>query len=212
MRRLAPARITDPVCPDAAQPKSTSSTSALRRLRARAGASGRYLTGLVAFSALLCGGTHEALAQFGPGGGLRPLGGSSPGGFGGAQGNAPSDKPEGPAEAAPTTGPTDVATEPLPESTWAEIGLAQGQAFSEFSRQVTYGQRTADNRLAFGARGGYRFGGGCLRVEYKNENQFWGTGEPCPALPLPFPLPCRGSSRGGSLAPLPLSTSQAAAK
>lgn len=45
-----------------------------------------------------------------------------------------------------------VATEPLPSSVWAEIGLERGQAFSEFSRQVTYGQRTADDRLAFGAR------------------------------------------------------------
>ncbi|MEX5353328.1 FAD-dependent oxidoreductase [Pseudomonas juntendi] len=52
-----------------------------------------------------------------------------------------------------------VATEPLPQSTWARIGLTQGQAFSESSRQVTYGQRTADDRLVFGARGGYRFGG-----------------------------------------------------
>jgi glycine/D-amino acid oxidase-like deaminating enzyme len=52
-----------------------------------------------------------------------------------------------------------VATEPLPESAWEQIGLSQGQAFSESSRQVTYGQRTADNRLVFGARGGYRFGG-----------------------------------------------------
>ncbi|WP_426198897.1 NAD(P)/FAD-dependent oxidoreductase [Pseudomonas sp. DC3200b2] len=52
-----------------------------------------------------------------------------------------------------------VATEPLSEDTWAGIGLAHGQAFSESSRQVTYGQRSADNRLIFGARGGYRFGG-----------------------------------------------------
>ena len=52
-----------------------------------------------------------------------------------------------------------VATEPLPESTWDQIGLNQGQAFSESSRQVTYGQRTADNRLIFGARGGYQFAG-----------------------------------------------------
>ncbi|MDH1109332.1 FAD-binding oxidoreductase [Pseudomonas otitidis] len=63
-----------------------------------------------------------------------------------------------------------VATEPLPESTWAEIGLAQGQAFSEFSRQVTYGQRTADNRLAFGARGGYRFGGR-LREDFNLDDE-----------------------------------------
>ncbi len=52
-----------------------------------------------------------------------------------------------------------VATEPLADSVWDEIGLKEGQAFSENSRQVTYGQRTRDNRLMFGARGGYRFGG-----------------------------------------------------
>ncbi|MEK1834018.1 MAG: FAD-dependent oxidoreductase, partial [Pseudomonas sp.] len=52
-----------------------------------------------------------------------------------------------------------VATEPLSAATWDEIGLSHGQAFSESSRQVTYGQRTADNRLVFGARGGYQFAG-----------------------------------------------------
>ncbi|MFK8329295.1 NAD(P)/FAD-dependent oxidoreductase [Pseudomonas sp. BJa5] len=52
-----------------------------------------------------------------------------------------------------------VATEPLPEQVWEKIGLNRGQAFSENSRQVTYGQRSADNRLVFGARGGYRFAG-----------------------------------------------------
>lgn len=52
-----------------------------------------------------------------------------------------------------------VATEPLPADVWAEIGLTRGQAFSENSRQVTYGQRSRDDRLVFGARGGYRFGG-----------------------------------------------------
>lgn len=52
-----------------------------------------------------------------------------------------------------------VATEPMSAAIWSDIGLDQGQAFSEFSRQVTYGQRTRDDRLVFGARGGYRFGG-----------------------------------------------------
>ena len=52
-----------------------------------------------------------------------------------------------------------VATEPLPASTWDQIGLSHGQAFGESSRQVTYGQRTMDNRLVFGARGGYQFAG-----------------------------------------------------
>ncbi|WP_026440531.1 NAD(P)/FAD-dependent oxidoreductase [Acidocella facilis] len=58
-----------------------------------------------------------------------------------------------------------IATEPLPASVWAGIGLSRGQSFSEFSRQVTYGQRTADDRLVFGARGGYRFGGR-LRTDF----------------------------------------------
>ncbi|WP_249671661.1 NAD(P)/FAD-dependent oxidoreductase [Pseudomonas abieticivorans] len=52
-----------------------------------------------------------------------------------------------------------IATEPLSEQLWASIGLEHGQAFGESSRQVTYGQRSADNRLVFGARGGYQFGG-----------------------------------------------------
>jgi len=52
-----------------------------------------------------------------------------------------------------------IATEPLSDALWEEIGLRHGEAFSENSRQVSYGQRTADNRLVFGARGGYRFGG-----------------------------------------------------
>jgi glycine/D-amino acid oxidase-like deaminating enzyme len=58
-----------------------------------------------------------------------------------------------------------VATEPLPKEVWADIGLERGQAFSENSRQVTYGQRSADDRLVFGARGGYRFGG-LLRTDF----------------------------------------------
>ena len=52
-----------------------------------------------------------------------------------------------------------VATEPLSDAIWADIGLEHGQAFSDCSSQVTYGQRTLDNRLVFGARGGYRFAG-----------------------------------------------------
>jgi glycine/D-amino acid oxidase-like deaminating enzyme len=51
-----------------------------------------------------------------------------------------------------------VATEPLSHSQWDEIGLANRPAFSDGGRLVTYGQRTADGRLIFGARGGYLFG------------------------------------------------------
>ncbi|KMN82174.1 FAD-dependent oxidoreductase [Chromobacterium sp. LK11] len=52
-----------------------------------------------------------------------------------------------------------LATEPLPAALWEEIGLARRQAFGDLSRMVTYGQRSADGRLVFGARGGYRLGG-----------------------------------------------------
>lgn len=51
-----------------------------------------------------------------------------------------------------------IATEPLSEALWQQLGLADRPTFSDASRQVTYGQRSLDNRLVFGARGGYRFG------------------------------------------------------
>ncbi|HEX6336684.1 MAG TPA: FAD-binding oxidoreductase [Jiangellaceae bacterium] len=46
-----------------------------------------------------------------------------------------------------------VATEPLPEETWARIGLATRPTFSDMRHMIIYGQRTADGRLAFGGRG-----------------------------------------------------------
>ncbi|WP_019529310.1 NAD(P)/FAD-dependent oxidoreductase [Dasania marina] len=52
-----------------------------------------------------------------------------------------------------------VATEPLTESKWDEIGLADRPTFSDAGRMATYGQRSADGRIIFGARGGYIFGG-----------------------------------------------------
>ncbi len=51
-----------------------------------------------------------------------------------------------------------VATEPLPETVWKEIGLGDRETFADPRRMVTYGQRTADDRLAFGARGLYYYG------------------------------------------------------
>ena len=48
-----------------------------------------------------------------------------------------------------------IATEPLPPGTWASLGLAARETFADARRVVVYGQRTADGRIAFGARGGY---------------------------------------------------------
>jgi glycine/D-amino acid oxidase-like deaminating enzyme len=44
-------------------------------------------------------------------------------------------------------------TEPLHQSLFDEIGLANREAFGDYSWLVTYGQRTADDRLAFGYGG-----------------------------------------------------------
>lgn len=52
-----------------------------------------------------------------------------------------------------------VATEPLSQAQWDEIGLAERPAFCDGSRMVSYGQRSADGRMIFGARGGYVYGG-----------------------------------------------------
>ena len=53
-----------------------------------------------------------------------------------------------------------IATEPLPEQVFKEIGLENRETFADPRRMVIYGQRTADDRLAFGARGRYFFGSG----------------------------------------------------
>ena len=53
-----------------------------------------------------------------------------------------------------------VATEPLPEAAWKEIGLANRETFGDPRRIVVYGQRTADDRIAFGTRGSYFYGSG----------------------------------------------------
>lgn len=46
-----------------------------------------------------------------------------------------------------------IATEPLPPEAWAEIGLSRREAFADLRHMRIYGQRTADDRLAFGGRG-----------------------------------------------------------
>lgn len=46
-----------------------------------------------------------------------------------------------------------IATEPLPEQFWATAGLARGETFADHRHLIIYGQRTADDRLAFGGRG-----------------------------------------------------------
>lgn len=52
-----------------------------------------------------------------------------------------------------------VATEPLAEEVWEQIGLRRRETFTDHRHLVIYGQRTADDRLVFGGRGApYHFG------------------------------------------------------
>jgi glycine/D-amino acid oxidase-like deaminating enzyme len=59
-----------------------------------------------------------------------------------------------------------IATEPLPESTWERIGIQHGQTFTDFRNLIVYGQRTADNRIAFGGRGARYHLGSAIRTAY----------------------------------------------
>jgi glycine/D-amino acid oxidase-like deaminating enzyme len=52
-----------------------------------------------------------------------------------------------------------IATEPMDDATWAELGFAARETFSDGRRLLIYAQRTADGRLALGGRGApYHFG------------------------------------------------------
>ena len=46
-----------------------------------------------------------------------------------------------------------IATEPLSEKIWDEIGLKNRETFADYRNLIIYGQRTKDNRFAFGGRG-----------------------------------------------------------
>jgi glycine/D-amino acid oxidase-like deaminating enzyme len=62
-----------------------------------------------------------------------------------------------------------LATSPLPQSFWAEAGLAHRETFSDFRHLIIYGQRTADDRLAFGGRGAPYHFRSRTRAEYDRE-------------------------------------------
>jgi glycine/D-amino acid oxidase-like deaminating enzyme len=46
-----------------------------------------------------------------------------------------------------------IATEPLPDTWWDDVGLRQRETFADGRPLLIYGQRTADGRFAFGGRG-----------------------------------------------------------
>ena len=62
-----------------------------------------------------------------------------------------------------------IATEPLPEEVWGQIGLRQRETFSDHRHLIVYGQRTADGRVAFGGRGAPYHFGSRVRPEHDRE-------------------------------------------
>lgn len=64
-----------------------------------------------------------------------------------------------------------VATEPLSDEIWSEIGLAHRESFSEALHLVNYGQRTIDNRLAVGGRGARYLFGSRLRAKHEMDHR-----------------------------------------
>lgn len=66
-----------------------------------------------------------------------------------------------------------IATEPLADRVWDEIGLRARETFSDHRHLVIYGQRTADGRLVFGGRGAPYHFGSRIRAEYdRNQRVF----------------------------------------
>jgi len=64
-----------------------------------------------------------------------------------------------------------VATEPLSEQQLADINFHKRVCFGNLNRLVTYGQLTADRRIAFGCRGSYHFGSG-IRTFQSDDPEF----------------------------------------
>ena len=64
-----------------------------------------------------------------------------------------------------------IATEPLPDSTWDEIGIDHGQTFTDYRHLLVYGQRTADNRFAFGGRGARYHWGSVIRPGFDRDRR-----------------------------------------
>ncbi len=85
-----------------------------------------------------------------------------------------------------------IATEPLPDAVWDELQLEHGRTFTDFRHLLVYGQRTADNRFAFGGRGaGYHWGSrieaGFDRVPRVFEHLRRTLGELFPAIDAALP-------------------------
>lgn len=62
-----------------------------------------------------------------------------------------------------------LATEPLPDEFWSEVGLRHGETFSDHRHLIIYGQRTVDGRFAFGGRGAPYHLGSAIKPEFDRD-------------------------------------------
>jgi glycine/D-amino acid oxidase-like deaminating enzyme len=62
-----------------------------------------------------------------------------------------------------------IATQPLSESVWSQIGLHRRETFSDHRNLIIYGQRSADDRLLFGGRGAPYHFGSRIRPEFDRD-------------------------------------------
>jgi glycine/D-amino acid oxidase-like deaminating enzyme len=68
-----------------------------------------------------------------------------------------------------------IATAPLPERTWDEIGLRDRETFSDYRHLIIYGQRSADGRMVFGGRGAPYHLGSRIRSSYDRVPRVFGA-------------------------------------
>jgi glycine/D-amino acid oxidase-like deaminating enzyme len=68
-----------------------------------------------------------------------------------------------------------IATEPLPDAVWEQIGLAGRPTFGDYRHLIIYGQRTADGRFAFGGRGAPYHLGSAVRPEFERVPAVFGA-------------------------------------
>ncbi len=64
-----------------------------------------------------------------------------------------------------------IATEPLPAEFWEATGLRERATFNDGRHMIIYGQRTADDRFAFGGRGAWYHWGSTIKPQYDRDER-----------------------------------------
>jgi glycine/D-amino acid oxidase-like deaminating enzyme len=64
-----------------------------------------------------------------------------------------------------------IATEPLSDALWDEIGFERRETFNDGRNLIIYGQRTADGRFAFGGRGAPYHFGSAIKPEFDRDSR-----------------------------------------